>query len=105
MTSEWLLAIWPHLISAGDPGVVGIDPFPGIGSAVNVGGAKHDFCESGEAGAHTCRFRANDVLHWIACWPGDDAVARIGFDRRREKTKREGCLGRRGEHLECKRAR
>src|SRR5262245_19028693 len=99
MASEWLLAIWPQLISACHLGVVGIDPSSGIGSAINIAGPKHDFCESRESGTHACGFRANDVFHWIARRSGNESPARIGFDRGGEKAERQGRLSRGGEHF------
>src|SRR5262245_6410983 len=102
MASERLRTIWPLLISARHLGVVGIDPCSGIRSPINVAGAKHDLCESREPGAHTCRFWADNFFHRVVCWPGDNSSARISFDRGGEKAEREGRLGGRGEHLECK---
>src|SRR5918996_1247658 len=99
MTSEWLRAIWPELVSAVYSRIVRIDSRTGIRSAINVGGTKHDFRESREASAHTCRFWANDVFHRVVCRPGNDPSARIGFDGGREKAERERRLAGRGEYL------
>jgi hypothetical protein len=100
MTSEWLRTIWPQLVSARYLRVVRIDPFAGIGSAINVTGAKHDFRESREAGTHTCRFWPDDIFHRIICRPGDDSSAGIRLNRGGEKSERERGLSRRGEYLE-----
>src|SRR5919205_1361040 len=102
MTSEWLRAIWPELVSAAYSRIVRIDPCSGIGSAINIGRPKHDFCESRKPGTHTCRLRANNIFDRIVCRPSDDSSARIGFNRGREKAERKRRLARRGEHLEGK---
>src|SRR3954469_6625958 len=99
MASEWLRAIWPLLISAAYLRVVGIDSCSRIRPPINVAGAKHDFCKSREAGAHTCRFWANDIFHRVVCRPGNNSTARIGFNCRREKAERERRLVRCGEYL------
>ena len=80
LAAEWLFDVRPLLAAARNHWIVWIDARSGVGSSVDITRALHDFGETLHTASLTRRFSANDILHRIAGWPGDDTSAAVCFN-------------------------